>query len=89
MDIFKLDSLKDSERKNLKTPFCDEVIAATELENGPIRKKFFSDTANEVEGIFPESIRQPIIDYLRVTPNKYSTHYSCVIRTLYFGRNGC
>ncbi|NRA47250.1 MAG: cyclic nucleotide-binding domain-containing protein, partial [Oligoflexales bacterium] len=24
-----------------------------------------------------------------VTPNKYSTHYSCVIRTLYFGRNGC
>ena len=25
----------------------------------------------------------------KVTPNKYSTHYSCVIRTLYFGRNGC
>ncbi|NRA46994.1 MAG: hypothetical protein HRU09_18760, partial [Oligoflexales bacterium] len=24
----------------------------------------------------------------KVTPNKYSTHYSCVIRTLYFGRNG-
>ncbi|NRA47357.1 MAG: fibronectin type III domain-containing protein, partial [Oligoflexales bacterium] len=25
----------------------------------------------------------------QVTPNKCPTHYSCVIRTLYFGRNGC
>ncbi|NRA47301.1 MAG: ABC transporter permease, partial [Oligoflexales bacterium] len=33
-----------------------------------------------------EAIPFAVLD--KVTPNKYSTHYSCVIRTLYFGRNG-
>ncbi|NRA47462.1 MAG: hypothetical protein HRU09_21140, partial [Oligoflexales bacterium] len=42
-----------------------------------------------IKGSHYEKTLGKILIGFRVTPNKYSTHYSCVIRTLYFGRNGC
>ncbi|NRA46523.1 MAG: hypothetical protein HRU09_16350, partial [Oligoflexales bacterium] len=49
-----------------------------------VRATCGADNNIQVQAMLVNKKKQSV----KVTPNKYSTHYSCVIRTLYFGRNG-